>query len=90
MLKELIEGLRHWSVWKRIEAAPDRIDALERRIAALEARLADGGGAVCPSCAQRAFGVVSSLADPLFGPLGGRRVRSRCRACGYEHERLEA
>lgn len=71
VLSELIELLRRWGAWKRIEAAPGRLDALEQRVAALEYRVA----------ASRPH------PNRDFAEMGARMRTLRCEGCGFSEER---
>jgi hypothetical protein len=89
LLNNIIEALRHWEVWRRIEGTPERIDALERRVADLESKLKRSPGEACPACGELGFRVVRSEAMPEFAALGVRQHVLKCDACGFEDLRTQ-
>jgi transposase-like protein len=86
VLSEVVELLKRWDRWKRIDESPERIDALERRITELEARLQRAPGEACPSCGALEFRVTKS--EPTrhsgFAHLGARDHHYKCQACGFQ------
>jgi hypothetical protein len=87
VLGEIVELLKRWDVWRRVEAAPDRIDVLEKRVSELESRLQRAPGEVCPSCRELDFRVESSGPHPILSAAGGRIHYMKCGSCGYTDER---
>ena len=89
VLGELVEILKRWDVWKRVEATPDRIDALEMRVAELEAKLQRAPGEACPSCGAFAFRVTSSHPHPTLGGVLGTMVHQiKCAECGFTDQKV--
>lgn len=89
VLGELVELLKRWDVWKRVEAAPERIDALEKRIAELEERLKRAPGEACPSCGALEYRVTRSTPHPTLGPhLGTRLHHLECGSYGFTDQRI--
>src|SRR5579872_7613456 len=88
VLGELVELLKRWDVWKRLEATPDRVDALEARIAALEAEVAKRPAlAACPLC-QGEFKVTDVSQHGTFGRLGVQNRTMKCVSCGHTEVRM--
>jgi hypothetical protein len=87
VLGEIVELLKRWDIWKRVEAAPDRIDALETRVSELESKLQRAPGEVCPSCRALDFRVVRSGPHPILTDVGGRIHHMKCGSCGYTDAR---
>ncbi len=87
VLGEVVELLKRWDVWKRVEECPDRVDHLEARLAALEKKLARAPGEACPKCGQLDFRTEKTTPDDTFGDLGNRHLK--CGECGYSETRLE-
>jgi hypothetical protein len=90
VLGEIVEILKRWDVWKRVEAAPDRIDALEKRIADLEARFQRAPGEACPRCGALDFRVEKSTPGGFAADLGGRIHHMKCGACNFTDEKMIA
>jgi hypothetical protein len=88
VLGEIVELLKRWDVWKRVEAAPDRVDALERRIMELEAKFGRAPGEACPKCGALDFRVESTGPHPAFADLGKRLHKMKCGACGFTDEKM--
>lgn len=86
VLSELVELLKRWDVWKRIEATPDLIEALEKRVAQLENRLQRAPGEACPKCGALDFRVESTRPDPDFRGVNYRQYK--CGACAFEETKL--
>lgn len=87
VLSELVELLKRWDVWKRIEATPDKVEALEKRIAALEDKLSRAPGEACPKCGTLEFRVESTKPHPDFGDMGVSIRQCKCGACGFTEQR---
>ena len=82
---EIVELLRRWDFWKRVEDAPGRIDALEARVAALEAQSTTAptpAGAMCPYCETGQMKVEMIAPHPLFGTMGVEERTLVCTSCG--------
>lgn len=88
VLGEIVELLKRWDVWKRVEAAPERIDSIEKRVAELEARLQRAPGAACPHCGALEYRVEKSAPHREFAELGGRVHTMKCEACGFTDEKV--
>jgi hypothetical protein len=88
VLGEIVELLKRWDVWKRVEAAPERIDALEKRVAELEAKLRRAPGEACPSCGALAFRIMSSQPHPTLGVVGARVHHMKCEECGFTDQKI--
>lgn len=86
VIADIVELLKRWDRWRRIDETPERVDALETRIAELEARLQRAPGEACPSCGELEFRVVSSRPSPLG--LGSRNHSLKCQKCGFEDVRM--
>ncbi len=87
---DIIELLKGWPRFKRIEEAPERIDALERRVAELESQLQRAPGEACPKCGALEFRIDRTERDP--GPLGqlGTRIQYlKCNSCGFTDQRTK-
>jgi hypothetical protein len=87
ILSEIVELLKSWDVWKRVEAAPDRIDVLEKRVLELESKLQRVPGEACPKCGALTYGVERSEPHPLLGVVGARAHHMRCGSCGFTDQR---
>jgi transposase-like protein len=89
VVADIVELLRRWDVWRRVEQAPDRIDALEKRIAELESRLQRAPGEACPSCGEFGFRIAKSqVARGPFADMGARNYHWKCQSCGYEDVKM--
>ena len=88
VLGEIVELLKRWDVWKKVEEAPSRIDALEARVAALESRVQHKPGEACPKCGALAYRVDRTEPHNVFGDMGGRIHHMKCQDCGFTDERL--
>ena len=79
--------LRQWSLWQRIEGAPDEIDALKERVAKLEKRLQRAPGEACPAC-----GALSMRLRKRGRMMGGAKAyrtdRWICQQCDFVDERV--
>jgi hypothetical protein len=84
VLGELVEILKRWDVWKRVEEGPARIDELEKRVAELEQRLQRAPGEACPACGALSFRTLKSVPMGNFGEMGARLITQRCQDCGFE------
>jgi len=82
-LKDILELLDRWPVWKQIQEAPKNIEALEKRVADLESRLARCPGEACPRCGELSFRVVSSGTSPTFADLDIIVRKMKCEKCGF-------
>ncbi|MGO8865348.1 MAG: hypothetical protein ACLQME_02495 [Alphaproteobacteria bacterium] len=87
VLHEIVELLKRWDVWKRVEAAPERIDVLEKRVAELETKLQRAPGEACPHCGALAYRVESAKRHPQFGSMGARVHHMKCDDCGFTDEK---
>jgi predicted RNA-binding Zn-ribbon protein involved in translation (DUF1610 family) len=86
---DIVELLKRWDRWKRIDEAPERIDALEKRIAELESRLQRWPGEACPACGELEFRVTSSRSSGRgMRHLGARDYSYKCQKCGFEDIRM--
>ena len=85
---DIVELLKRWDRWKRIDETPERIDALEKRIAELEARLKRAPGEACPKCGALEYRVEKSTPHPQFGEMGTRVHHMKCGACGFADEKM--
>ena len=54
-LGDIVDLLKRWDRWRRIDETPERVDALEKRITELEARLQRAPGSACPACGEQEF-----------------------------------
>jgi hypothetical protein len=88
VLSELVEILKRWDVWKRVEEAPARIDELERRVTELERLLQRAPGEACPKCGALAYCVDRTEPHRTFGHMGTRIHYMKCQDCGFEDEKL--
>ncbi len=88
MLDNVLAALRQWSLWKRIEAAPDEIDALKERIAELEQRLQRAPGEACPHCGALAMRL-RVKGRMMGGAKAYRTDRWQCQECHFEDERVQ-
>jgi ribosomal protein S27AE len=89
---DIVELLKRWDRWRRIDEAPERIDALEKRIAELEAKLQRAPGAACPKCGELDFR--TDRTAPGGGLLGGLGMgivdrKMKCGSCGHTETRRE-
>jgi len=89
---DIVELLKRWDRWRRIDETPERVDALEKRIAELEAKLQRAPGTACPKCGQLEFRTESTT--PGGGPLRGLGMgivdrNLKCGNCGYTETRHE-
>lgn len=90
VLSEILDLLRRWDAWKRIEQAPDRVDALEKRISELEGRLKRAPGQACPRCGALEFRTEKTVpSDGPFGAVGAFDRHLKCGACGHTEVKLE-
>ena len=89
VIGEIVELLRRWDGWKRLEDAPGRIDTLELRVAELELKLRRAPGEACPRCGELDYRVASAGPHPHAGlaKAGGRQYKMLCGACGFADER---
>ncbi len=88
VLGEIVELLKRWDVWRRVEGTPDRLDALEKRVSELEAKLQRAPGAACPRCGALDYRVEKS--EPhrgAFASMGVRIYTMKCGACGFTDEK---
>jgi ribosomal protein S27AE len=88
---DIVELLKRWDRWRRIDETPERVDTLEKRIAELEAKLQRAPGEACPKCGEWEFRTAST--SPAGGPLAGMGALNRelkCGACGYTETHREA
>jgi hypothetical protein len=89
VIGELVELLKRWDVWKRVEETPDRVDALEKRIAELESKLQRAPGEACPRCGALAYRVLSSTPHPTMGGILGTMVHNmKCDECGFTDQKI--
>lgn len=89
VLSELTDLLKQWTVWKRVEEAPNRIDELEQRVKALEEALAKCPGEGCSMCGERAMRL--TWQSGAKGPLD-KRLQAQtwtCAACGHAEARTK-
>lgn len=89
---DIVELLKRWDRWRRIDETPERIDALDRRIAELETKLQRAPGLACPSCGAWEFRTESAGAGGgMLGGLGMGIVNRtlKCKECGYTEARHE-
>ena len=89
---DIVELLKRWDRWRRIDETPERVDALEKRIAELEAKLQRAPGEACPKCGALEFRTFRT--SPGGGPLGGLGMgivnrELKCGACGHTETRQE-
>jgi hypothetical protein len=87
VLGEIVELLKRWDIWKRVEAAPDRIDALEKRVSELESQRQRAPGEECPCCGALGFRVERSGPHPILTDVGGRIHHMKCGSCGFTDQR---
>jgi hypothetical protein len=81
---DIIELLKRWDRFKRIDETPERVDALERRVAELEQRLQRAPGEACPHCGALEYRVgQTEAAQGPFSALGVRVRHMKCGACGF-------
>ena len=86
---DILDILKRWDRWRRIDECPERIDALEKRIAQLESRLQRAPGEACPACGELEFRVTASKPSGHgFGHLGARDYSYKCQKCGFEDVRM--
>ena len=86
-LSDIIDLLKRWDRWKRIDETPERVDALEQRIAELESKLERAPGQACPACGAWEFRVLD-VAVSHAGLYEVRRYTRRCQVCGFEDTEL--
>ncbi len=90
VLGEIVELLKRWDVWKRVEECPDRVDQLEARLTALESRLSRAPGQACPACGALEFRTEKTVKSTgPFGSLGAVDRHLKCGECGHTETRLE-
>jgi hypothetical protein len=85
-ITDLLNVLNNWKPWQRMREAPDRIDRLEEELAILKRALTaqpDDPRPVCSKCGTGRMAFKSESEDPVFGPLGGKRVTRKCTQCGH-------
>ncbi len=83
VIGELVELLRRWDVWKRVEDTPSRIDELERRVAAIEARFSSPlPSNPCPFCQAGQMRVTGISPHQTFGDMGVEQQTLICDSCG--------
>lgn len=63
---DILDVLKRWDRWRRIDETPERIDALEKRIAELEVKLQRAPGEACPKCGALEFRTESTLPGSGF------------------------
>lgn len=84
-LSDILDLLRRWDYWKRIEEAPERLDSIEQRVAHLEERLKRAPGEGCPRCGALAFRIQEARQAPEpWGSMGAREHVRRCEECSFE------
>lgn len=89
VVSDIVDLLKRWDVWRRVEQTPDRVDALEKRVGELESRLKKAPGEACPSCGDLSFRIAKSeAAQAPFAVLGARSYHWKCQACGYEDTKM--
>jgi hypothetical protein len=88
VLGDIVEILKRWDVWKRVEEGPARIDDLEKRVSELEQRLARAPGEAYPKCGALAYRVDSAERHPTLGHLGTRIYYMKCQDCGFRDETI--
>ena len=88
VLSEILELLRRWDVWERIEKAPERIDELEERIKTLETSLEKCPGEACPHCGARALRL-KGVGRMLGGRDAYRDENWECEDCGFKDKRVK-
>jgi predicted RNA-binding Zn-ribbon protein involved in translation (DUF1610 family) len=88
VLGDVVEILRRWDVWKRVEDGPKRIDELEGRVAELERRLQRAPGEACPRCGALSYRVDRSEEHRTLGHMGTRVHHMKCEDCGFTDEKL--
>jgi DNA-directed RNA polymerase subunit RPC12/RpoP len=87
---DIVELLKRWDRWRRIDETPERVDALEKRIAELESRLQRAPGKACPKCG--ALELRTDKVEPRrdhFGALGAVNRYYKCSACGHTEVHME-
>ena len=92
VIGEILESLKRWDRWRRIDETPERIDALEKRITELEAKLQRAPGDPCPKCGALEFRTHSTKSGrgPLRGLGAGIIDRElKCGACGHTETHRE-
>lgn len=89
MVGDIVELLKRWDVWRRVEQTPDRVDALEKRVGELESRLKKAPGEACSSFGDFSFRIAKSEeAEGPFAVFGTRNYHWKCQACGYEDKKM--
>ena len=88
---DILDVLKRWDRWRRIDETPERVDALEKRITELEAKLQCAPGEACPKCGALDFRTEKTT--PHAGPMG-RMAGSidrhlKCGACAHTETRME-
>ena len=89
---DIVELLKRWDRWRRIDETPERVDAVEKRIAELETKLKRAPGEACPKCGALEFRTEgTSPGSGLMGGLGlGVIDRTlKCGACGHTETHRE-
>jgi hypothetical protein len=86
-LKDILEILDHWPVWKKIKATPENLEALEKRVIDLEKRLARCPGEACPKCGELSYRVVSSQPNRMMPEVGVVDRVMKCQLCGFTERR---
>jgi predicted RNA-binding Zn-ribbon protein involved in translation (DUF1610 family) len=90
-LGDIVDLLKRWDRWRRIDETPERVDALEKRITELEARLQRAPGSACPACGEQEFRVVSSQPSRgHFAQLGALDRTYKCQKCGFAETRQQS
>jgi predicted nucleic-acid-binding Zn-ribbon protein len=90
VIGDVVELLKHWDRWKRIDETPERLDALEKRVAELESKLQRAPGEACPKCGALEFR--TTRVQPLggrLGQLGASYRHMECKACKHTERRTE-
>jgi hypothetical protein len=88
---------------ERIALAKDQYAAVEKRVGELqaensrlreqnkklEAQVASSALAdPCPRCRKRAYELLDSKADPVFGDLGASRRTYKCSSCAFSESKI--
>jgi hypothetical protein len=82
-LKDILEILDRWPLWKRIQATPENLGALEKRVTELEKRLARCPGEACPRCGELSYRAVSSQPHQMMGDVGVVDRLMKCEKCDF-------
>ena len=91
---DIVKLLEQVPIWKDLRELPERVEDLEARLTDLEKRLeqpAKDPGDPCPSCGIYDFRATKT--EMAQGPAGDRGIRvhyMKCRACGFEDEKMVA